>query len=420
MNKIFTTFVILLLISHTSIADKRNALFLGNSYTYFNGGMQNMIANIATSLGDTLTHDNNTPGGYTANQHSTNATTISKIIQGGWDYVAIQCQSQEPSFSTAQVLAQTYPYVMTLDSLIQANNTCAETVMFMTWGRMNGDLQNYPNDTYDAMQQRLRNGYTLFADSAHATISPVGAAWKVMRDNHAGINLYNADGSHPSVNGTYLAACVFYCTMFKKSCVGSQYLPSGVGNGDALSMQQVASSVVLDSLENWQQYGGIPDASFTIIPQLGFYNQIVCTNSSLRYSNSSWNFGDGSPVNNSTSPNHTFPIGTGTYTICLTVTSLCGKTDSICQTIMISPSNNSNYSTTHKIRITQYGDEIKIDNDFGNSELSFLDINGRRIYHGSLKIGSQSINLNRYAKGIYILQVKKRNELLKLHKVHNY
>ena len=107
MKKIFTTAILAFFVTLTlSVsADKRNVLFIGNSYTYVNN-MPQMIADIATSLGDTVTHESSTPGGYTAQQHTTNSTTTGKISQGGWDYVSIQCQSQEPSFSPAQVNSQ--------------------------------------------------------------------------------------------------------------------------------------------------------------------------------------------------------------------------------------------------------------------------------------------------------------------------
>ena len=415
--------VFLICLTFSASADNKKALFLGNSYTFYNT-MPQMIADIATSLGDTLIHDSSTPGGYTAQQHATNATTISKISQGGWDYVSIQCQSQEPSFSPGQVAANTYPYVGQLDSLIQANNTCAETLMFMTWGRKNGDASNCANYppicTYNGMQQRLRDSYLLFANDFNTSVSPVGVAWKVMRDTYPNVDLYNPDESHPSINGTYLAACVFYCTMYKKSCVGSQYLPGGVGNADALNMQQIASSVVLDSLENWQSKGGIPDASFTYVPNA---NILSFTNTSKRYANSSWIFGDASAANTTTSPTHTYTFsGTSfTYTVCLEVSSACGKKDSTCQTITVNNSVGTNdFSVTDKIKIGQGQGQISVVNELQSCTLSIIDMNGRELKKSNLAIGKSSITTNDYAKGIYFIQIKQKGTLLKLKKIYNY
>lgn len=419
--------LLLILITYQAVADKKNALFIGNSYTYYNGGIPAMTASIATSLSDTLTHDSSTPGGYTAQQHTANGTTIGKIQLGGWDYVSLQCQSQEPSFSPGQVATGTYPYIGQLDSIIQANNTCAETLMFMTWGRKNGDASNCaaypPICTYNGMQDRLRSSYLLFANDFNTSVSPVGAAWKVMRDTYPLVDLYIADESHPSVNGTYLASCVFYCTMFKKSCVGSTYLPVGVTNGDAFYMQQIASMVVLDSLENWQVNGGIPDANFTFAPTAPpAQNYISFTNTSNRFATSSWSFGDGSPNGNpATNPVHHFPAAGGTYKVCLEVTSSCGKVDSICHNVTL---NNvlgaSNFSGTDKIKIGQSVNNITITNELTHCSLQIVDMNGRNLSSQSIPTGTTKIDICNFAKGIYIIQIHQNDQLVKLQKVYNY
>ena len=46
-----------------------------------------------------------------------------------------------------------------------------------------------------------------------ASVCPVGRVWHYLRDHNAGIELYMSDGSHPSIAGTYAAACAFN-TMF--------------------------------------------------------------------------------------------------------------------------------------------------------------------------------------------------------------
>lgn len=77
--------------------------------------------------------------------------------------------------------------------------------------------------TYDGMQQGLRTNYIALAEWNDSYTAPVGAAWKAVRDAHPTISLYDADGSHPSPAGTYLAACVFYCTLYQESCAGATF-----------------------------------------------------------------------------------------------------------------------------------------------------------------------------------------------------
>ena len=66
------------------------------------------------------------------------------------------------------------------------------------------------------MQARLRDSYLNYGFNSSATISPVGIAWKRAMNQNSTINLYRNDNSHPNENGTYLSACTFYATIFKK------------------------------------------------------------------------------------------------------------------------------------------------------------------------------------------------------------
>lgn len=239
--------------SYAQAKKKINVLFLGNSYTFYNN-LPQLIKDIANANGDTLLFDSNCPGGYTFANHFSDATTISKIKAQAWNFVVLQAQSQEPSFSPAQVAAQTLPYAIKLDSLVKRANICAQSVFFETWGRKNGDASNCaaypPICTYTGMQDRLRASYKFFADTTKSIMSPVGEAWRKSIANKPNLQLYNADESHPALEGSYLAACVFYEVLFRKSIVGNTYT-AGLTATNVAFLQQVAHSVVNDSLLVW-------------------------------------------------------------------------------------------------------------------------------------------------------------------------
>jgi hypothetical protein len=246
--------ILIALYSNVLLAqDNKKVLFLGNSYTYVND-LPAMIKNIAQSFGNDITYDQNTPGGHTFQNHSTNTQSLNKIKLQNWDYVVLQAQSQEPSFSPTQVAAQTKPYAVILNDSIKANNICTETMFFMTWGRKNGDAQNCPFYTpictYEGMQQRLRESYLEMTLENDASCAPVGMAWKKLRETDPNIELYSSDESHPSVAGTYLAACVFYSSIFHQSSIGSTFT-SSLDSASAYLIQSIASSTVLDSLDVW-------------------------------------------------------------------------------------------------------------------------------------------------------------------------
>jgi len=290
---------------------RKEVLFIGNSYTAFNN-LPDLVKQIALSFGDSLIYDSSTPGGATFNTHTNNTQTLTKINQQQWDYVVLQAQSQEPSFSAGQVANDTYPYAEILVDSIHANSSCTEPLFFMTWGRKYGDQQNCqfypPICTYLGMQKRLRESYLEMTFNDSASCAPVGMAWKASIPIDSTINLYSSDNSHPSIYGSYLAACTFYASIFKKSPVGSSFWPAAIDSNTAYSLQQIGSSTVLDSLAVWNIFNA--DFSF-----MQTNNSISCTNLSSNYENLIWDFGDGTSSFDE-DPIHVYSNG-GVYTITL-------------------------------------------------------------------------------------------------------
>ena len=56
---------------------------------------------------------------------------------------------------------------------------------------------------------------------------PVGVAWERFLRTHDRPTLYDRDGSHPTLAGSYLAACVFLAVLFHESPVGVGGEPAG-------------------------------------------------------------------------------------------------------------------------------------------------------------------------------------------------
>ena len=291
---------------------KKEVLFVGNSYTYVND-LPNLVKEIAFSFGDTLLHESSTPGGASFSAHSSNTQTLAKINQQQWDYVVLQAQSQEPSLSPAYVNSNVLPAAQLLINAIESSSLCIEPLFFMTWGRKYGDASNCaaypPVCTYLGMQERLRTRYLEMAFLHNASCSPVGMVWKKYIAMDSTLNLYSPDNSHPSIYGSYLAACTFYSAIFKKTAVGSTYWPTAIDSLTAYSLQQIGSSTVLDSLAIWNIF----NADFTF-NQIG--DSVSFTNLSSNYESVVWDFGDGQ-TSIDENPTHTYALN-GTYTVTLT------------------------------------------------------------------------------------------------------
>ena len=326
-----------LLLSNLLLAqDTLRALFIGNSYMGVNN-LPSMVSDLSTSLGDVLIIDSNTPGGQTFQNHAANPINYQKMAAQPWDYIILQGQSQEPSFPFDQVNSQTLPYAVQLADSAKAIQPCSQVNYFMTWGRQNGDPQWDSINTFDKMNGRLRDAYLRIADSANAAVSPVGVAWKYVRDNYPVINLYQQDGSHPSLTGSYLAACVFYTSLFHKSSFGSAYNP-GIDHADALLIQQIASAIVLDSLSTWKLIHSDStlqaNASYSSIPGASLLSFTATANEAANFT---WYFPDGSIE---TGPIIGFEYNLSSYQVMLVAEGLC-DTD----TVLIAV-NNANAGLT--------------------------------------------------------------------------
>lgn len=311
---------------NTQAQDSISVLFVGNSYTYVND-LPNVFKQLTSSLGDEATVDSKTNGGYTFQNHLVDPLTMTKIHAKPWDYVVIQGQSQEPSFPFDQVNTQTLPPAVSLADSVYANSFCGQAMYFMTWGRQVGDPQWDSINTFYKMNNRLRNAYVRIADSANASVAPVGIAWKYIIDNHPTINLYSPDGSHPSLEGTYLAACTFYASVYRKNSTGATYT-AGLDPTTAGILQTAADLSVLDSIDTWFLKG---KADLTVADFLASVNgqTVQLTNASTHAQGYIWNFGDGAS-SVLVDPTHAFSTG-GTYPVELIALSECGNDTTVQQ-----------------------------------------------------------------------------------------
>ena len=378
---------------------KKRVLFIGNSYTYVNT-LPQLLADLALSNGDTLQFDSYTPGGYTFANHFSDAMTRSKIAAGNWTHVILQAQSQEPSFSPAQVAAQTLPFAIRLDSLVQAANPCTQTVFYETWGRKSGDAYNCPVFppvcTYTGMQGRLKSSYKLFADSCKALMAPVGEAWRSSISYSPALELYQSDQSHPAIEGSFLAAAVFYEVLYRRSVLTSTY-SAGLPTGIRSFLLQRAHQTVNDSLSVWNLGRFEPDASFSIL-QSG--NTFSLTGKNQNF-NHNWNFGDGTQ-SSLTSPVHQYAV-TGTYTISHMVFDNCQSAVEEKMVLMmtgLSPEIPAGNQPNLRLK-TLFGDAIQLPASLSDCQLRISNALGQAVWQG---IGGQLIDTVNWPLGMYLIQ----------------
>jgi Secretion system C-terminal sorting domain len=247
MKRVFAYILLMLLIPVLLSADTTRVLFVGNSYTYAND-LPTMFKSLSTSLGKVVYTDMSAPGGFSFEQHLTNAETQLKISKGNWDFVVLQEQSQMPVIDFYRYYS-TYPSARKLDSIIKSYNS--NTMFFMTWGRRYGGIQcidtscSPPFINYSHMQDSLSSSYTMIANELNAQLCQAGNVWRRSVNTDSSVVLWDADFSHPSPAGTYLTACAFYSKIFHSPSTGSDYY-AGLPAGTAIYLQTIASSYILN------------------------------------------------------------------------------------------------------------------------------------------------------------------------------
>jgi hypothetical protein len=189
-------------------------LFLGNSYTYVND-LPTVFRELARSGGRNVETAMVAIGGETLADHAGSPESLAAIRGTQWQFVVLQEQSEIPSVPTMRQ-SQMEPAARSLVDVVRAAG--ATPMLLETWAHRDG-WPDYGLD-YRTMQAAVDAGYDALGAELAVTVAPGGQAWQRALGEEPSIVLWQADGSHPSEAGTYLAACVLYARIFNASPMG--------------------------------------------------------------------------------------------------------------------------------------------------------------------------------------------------------
>jgi hypothetical protein len=195
-------------------------LLIGNSYTYYNN-LPAMLVKMAQAGGMGIVETGMvTPGGWRLKDQWEKGDAHRVLRESRWNFVVLQDQSLlgtdyyldgKPRVGGDEVFR---PFALNWAVAVEDLGTVP--VFFLTWAR-----KATPED-----QAALNYAYFRTAKEAGAKVAPVGMAWAEVREKHPEIDLFAADGSHPTPAGSYLAACTIYATIFGRNPAG---LPAKIG-----------------------------------------------------------------------------------------------------------------------------------------------------------------------------------------------
>jgi hypothetical protein len=235
-------------------------LFIGNSHTYVND-VPALVRELACQAGTQVVTQAATVGGASLTDHAANAATLAAIEADEWDWVILQDQQQMPGSRLRAVEAVHLPAVLALVEAVAAHRAQTRILFYMVWARRDGDAfscEGYPLVcTYAGMTTAVAQGYRFYAERTRAAVSPVALAWAAV-DADPGSplpqdGLWDADGSHAALPGSYLSAAVLTGTL-----LGTPTLPlafdGGLSPEVASYLRTVADRSVSDEADDPRVY----------------------------------------------------------------------------------------------------------------------------------------------------------------------
>ncbi len=226
----------------------KTALWVGNSFFYYNNSMHGHVTQLlhaadpaakgyrstsATISGSGINwHDLEAhfkPDGVGSYSFDSKNNVVFNTFDKPFDVVIIMDCSQCPIHPQLSKIFHEYA---AKDSAI-ARRHGAEPVFFMSWA-----YADKPE-----MTEQLAAAYLKAGADNRAKVVPAGLAFARSIAKRPDLNLYVADKRHPTLMGTYLAACTVMASVYGQSPVGNRYT-AGLPADVAAHLQTVAWETV--------------------------------------------------------------------------------------------------------------------------------------------------------------------------------
>ena len=221
-------------------------LFIGNSFTYGGsdatnktmklGGVPALFSLLAQAGGQPKPETKMiTTGGQDFRYHNSHPATLAAINEQPWDYVVLQNYSTEPTHMAdgRHSITNHYLFGTALYQRVMSNNPTTHIILYETWSRaadhpfITGISSANSFASTTEFQAELRANYKGLAhalNEAYPTnppviVAPVGDAWENLGGLRASsdpqyVRLHASDNYHGNDNAYYLAAAVFYATIY--------------------------------------------------------------------------------------------------------------------------------------------------------------------------------------------------------------
>ena len=221
------------------INDPETILFIGNSYLYYNNSLHNHFKRIVeeykSNFDGSASVKSSTIGGSRLKHHDVKRLIEPRAISSieKFELIILQGGSAEPlsmiNREEFSLFAKKH-----IDE-IKANDS--QAALYMTHAYVK------PHKSFEKNQIRMiEDLYTRVGNDNQVLVIPVGLAFDLAYQKNPGIKLHESDGTHPSLLGTYLAACTVFASIYDKSPIGIKYDYFGaISEEDKIFLQRIAN-----------------------------------------------------------------------------------------------------------------------------------------------------------------------------------
>ena len=201
-------------------------LFIGNSLTFYND-LPGLLEQLSAREDQPLLQDNVTFANASLAFHWNFTAARRHLDQGGWAFVVLQEYSTRPASDPAATLRDYRLWGPAVTAL------GARPILF----------ENWPHQGQESDAPTMHATYLQAQKEIGGDLAPIGPAFLLCQKEHPEIDLF-VDEKHPTVAGTYLAACVLYKTLYHKPAAGLPTSITGLKLSPylAATLQQIADT----------------------------------------------------------------------------------------------------------------------------------------------------------------------------------
>lgn len=230
-------------VKNPQVDTPKRLLLIGNSYLYYGDSLHNVLRNLVIAdqpeISKALQYKSATIGGSSLDHHNIDWLTkpgqigvkepFELVILQGHSGAAIDPKQGEIHINAAKKAA----------ALISERG--GKVALYMPHSYVAPHKQAAPENV-----QKNNDYYVKLGNELNALVIPVGLAFAEAYKRDPGLKLHKYyDGSHPSKEGTYLAAATVYAALYNRSPVGNTFDAFGeVDPKTRLFLQQVAWDTV--------------------------------------------------------------------------------------------------------------------------------------------------------------------------------